>query len=479
MTFVSAVFLLLYAAALCLRFLFARPEYRTAYLLGLLLLSLVFYGWNVPSYLILLFTIVSIHYCAGLFIEAFRQDHFKAKLILFVSISASLLILAYYKYAGFLLELAASFSESNSALNNWGRGIQIVLPVAISFYVFQPISYSVDVYRGQLKPERRFLRFFLFLGFFPQLVAGPIVRASQFLYQFNRIRRPRQAVFLFGTYLIIRGFFLKMVVADNLAVVVDRYWPMLNNDSTSLLLIASVAVFFSVQLLCDFMAYTDIARGIAYQLGFRLPINFNAPYIAATFKDFWRRWHITLSTWFRDYVFIPLGGSQNGLSRNLLVLMIVFVLSGLWHGANKTFIVWGALNGGFLVLEVVVFRLFSNRFNWPFVSTVSSFFWFLVVQLGWIASLIYFRSNDIAHANDIFTNAMNFNIGSEIKHAELLITGWVCCIPVLIFHVRALIAERTPIGSAKVLERALVSGVMLAMTLMFYAPSSKFIYFQF
>lgn len=475
MTFVSAVFLLLYIAALALRFTLVRASSRPIYLGGLLFLSLVFYGWHVPAYLILLFSIVCLHYCAGIIIDRYRQNAVKAKLTLFASIGVSLLMLAYFKYAGFLLELYSSLSGSS----NLSRGIQIVLPVAISFYVFQSISYSVDVYRNHVKPERRFFRFFLFLGFFPQLVAGPIVRASQFLYQFNRNRQPRQAVFLFGTYLVIRGFFLKMVVADNLGFVVDKYWPLLSNDSTSLFLIVSVAVFFTVQLLCDFMAYTDIARGIAYQLGFRLPVNFNAPFIATTFKDFWRRWHITLSTWFRDYVFIPLGGSQNGISRNLMALMVVFLLSGLWHGANTTFVVWGVLNGGFLVVELILLKLFLNRPKPRLISAASSVIWFLVVQLAWIGSLIYFRSNDISQANAILANVLNFNVTNEITNPRLLTTGWLCCVPVALLHLRVLVAERTLIGSVKVTERALYAGVMFALTIMLYAPTGEFIYFQF
>lgn len=482
MNFVSIAFLVLYLFVLASRFCFASKSQKGIYLTTILISSVIFYAWHVPSYLILLSSIVVVHYYCAIGIDRFREDRGKAKIILSSAVGISLLILAYFKYGGFLLGLMNSLASGKQSTSLY----HVILPAAISFYVFQSISYSVDVFRNQVAVEKRFLRLFLYIGFFPQLVAGPIVRASQFLYQFNRHRKPRLSVFLFGGYLIIRGFFLKMVVADNLGIVVDQYWPKLSDESTPFIVIASVAVFFSVQLLCDFMAYTDIARGIAYQLGFRLPINFKAPFIAVTFKEFWRRWHITLSTWFRDYVFIPLGGSRQHQLKALLALLVVFLLSGLWHGANLTFLAWGLINGVFLAAEVILFKLAERGFlsSKKHVATkplvfLTRTFWFFTVQLGWIMSLVFFRSQDIAEANSILSNLVRFDNTSTMIDGKPFLITWFFCLPILLLHFRALATEFGVGTAPKPAERAIYAGVMLALTAMFYVSTRSFIYFQF
>jgi len=479
MNFISIAFLFLYLAAITARLGFAHTRQQSAYLNVLIFLSLIFYGWHVPAYLLLLTAMVFIHYFAALAIERVGRKTGKARIILCSAIVLSLTVLGYFKYA---VLIAALLDVGVSANDIWN----VLLPAAISFYVFQSIAYSVDVYRGEQRAETQFQRLFLFVGFFPQLVAGPIVRGSQFLYQFSRRRKPRLKVFLFGAYLIVRGLFLKMVIADNLAIIVDDHWNELATDVNSMDIIVAVALFFSIQLLCDFMAYTDIARGVAYQLGFRLPINFNAPLLATSFSNFWHRWHRSLSTWFRDYVFIPLGGSRSGLIRNSLVLLLVFFLSGLWHGAALSFVCWGVLNGLFLIVEIIlikqlIFPIYSKLVTKSLlpITVLAKLGWFVVVQIGWVLSLIYFRADDIQQANQIFTKLYSLPLDSAFSSDPKLLVGWVLCLPILLMHIRTWMVEQGHSKAVGVKERAILAGIMMALTLMFYTRGQAFIYFQF
>ena len=477
MSFISVAFLYLYLIAMLVRFSIGRAGNRPLYLAALITLSLVFYGWYEPRYLLILLGLVSIHYVAALGIDRYRADA-RSTIILTLAIVLSVLVLGYFKYTYFLIDLYYAASSSTQPFLQ----LDIVLPIAISFYVFQAIAYSVDVYRNRCAVETRFSRLLLFLGFFPQLVAGPIVRGSQFLFQFDRKRPPRWSVFMQGGYLIIRGIFLKVVIADNLGGTVDQNWALLGEESTSGAVACSVVFFFSIQLFCDFAAYTDIARGLAYQLGFRLPLNFKAPLIAATFRDFWQRWHISLSSWFRDYVFIPIGGSKNGFLRTVVSLVIVFCLSGLWHGANTTFLIWGGLNGGFLIVELILLKfaiLVDPRRLHSSVRLVIRLSWFVIVQAGWIASLVFFRSSDLAEANNVLAGISTFNTGANEMGIERILFGWVCCLPVLLMHARTFVAERGWISSLYKREQAFYAGIMLALSLMFYAETNPFIYFQF
>ncbi|NIV30432.1 MAG: hypothetical protein GWN58_13325, partial [Anaerolineae bacterium] len=282
-----------------------------------------------------------------------------------------------------------------------------------------------DVYRGRIRPEPSFLRLACYIAFFPQLVAGPIVRAADFLYQFNRSRRFHARVFLEGAYLILRGLFLKMVVADNLGVIVDQHWAQGSAQGQGALALA-LLVFFACQLFCDFAGYVDIARGVAYQLGFRLPVNFNAPYIASSFSDFWRRWHMTLSRWMRDYVYIPLGGSRKRQPRVYVNLMGVMLISGLWHGANWTFVAWGGMLGLALVIERFVGLSGPGR-TWPVVLS-----WFVVVQITWILSMALFRSPSIGAGWVLMTNALSglLSVPRYPGTGGMIVLGWWFTLPV-------------------------------------------------
>jgi alginate O-acetyltransferase complex protein AlgI len=475
MSFTSFSFLLLYLLTMGVRWLsLSLPaRWSSARLVALLSLSWIFYAWHIPWYLSLILLSTSVDFAAGLLLGSTPPVFsLRRKSILALSLISNLTLLAYFKYAGFL------FGEVNTITSSSWTVSQIVLPLGISFYTFQSMSYSIDVYRGLIQPERRFIKFAAYIAFFPQLVAGPIVRASEFLYQFKRRRFFRMPVFLEGSYLILRGLFLKLVVADNLGRIIDELWTSAAEEPHGALAL-TLLVFFACQLLCDFAGYVDIARGVSYHLGFRLPINFNAPYIAVTFSGFWRRWHITLSEWMRDYAYKPLGGNRRGQIRTCLNLLVVMLISGFWHGANWTFVVWGGVLGLALVLE----RFF--KLGKPRRPVASVLVWWAAVQLTWIFSMALFRAENLTQAQSMIRHAWiglvelpKEGFGVEIG-TDIVIYGWWLTLPVWLLHLRTWLTEQTWLSAPTLAERSLYAGMMLAGLLMLYATGQQFIYFQF
>ncbi|MGD0261383.1 MAG: MBOAT family O-acyltransferase [Verrucomicrobiota bacterium] len=340
MLFNSFEFLLFFLVVVPLHF--ALPQ-RVRWF-WLLAASCVFYMAFIPMYiLILLFTIV-VDYFAGIWIEA--AHGFRRRLFLWMSLAANVGMLAIFKYYGFLT------SNLNQLLSFMGvpwllPALRIILPIGLSFHTFQAMSYTIEVYRGRQKVERHFGIYALYVMFFPQLVAGPIERPQNLLHQFHETHRVDYGRWVEGLRLMLYGLFKKVVVADNLGLVVNTVYTKPSHFSGHALLLATL--FFAFQIYCDFSGYSDIAIGVARVMGYDLMTNFRRPYFATSIADFWRRWHISLSTWFRDYLYIPLGGSRAALPRVCLNLMIVFLVSGLWHGAAWSFVVWGALHGFYLV----------------------------------------------------------------------------------------------------------------------------------
>jgi D-alanyl-lipoteichoic acid acyltransferase DltB (MBOAT superfamily) len=470
-SFISFSFVVLYLVALALRWGLGGHDALRVF--SLLVLSWIFYAWHVPGYIFLILFSTLVDYIAALRLASTPAASLrKRRAILTASLLVNLGLLGYFKYAGFLVLAVNDLAGAGFAVP------QILLPGGISFYTFQSMSYTIDVYRGRIEAERSFLRVACYIAFFPQLVAGPIVRAGDFLYQFRRRRRFHLRVFTEGAYLILRGLFLKMVVADNLGQIVDKYWEQAATEPQGALALAML-VFFACQLFCDFAGYVDIARGAAYQLGFRLPLNFNMPHLATSFSEFWRRWHITLSQWMRDYLYIPLGGNRKGRVRAYVNLILVMLISGLWHGANWTFLLWG----GVLGLALAVERMLGiGRRRQAAVLTVG---WFAVVQLTWVLSMGLFRSSSLDQAVAITGHALNGlaalpSDGLTVAGTEGLITlGWWFTIPVWLLHGRAWLAERTRLGAPSNYERAVYAGAMLAALPALYTTSRQFIYFQF
>jgi alginate O-acetyltransferase complex protein AlgI len=422
---------------------------------------------------VLLFATSGVDYWAAGRIAALPRDARARRVFLVLSLTANLGLLGFYKYADFVTQnLSAVLAALGLAATPLPR-LDLVLPIGISFYTFESMSYTIDVYRGRIPPVPRRRSFLIFIAFFPHLVAGPIVRARDFLYQVERRRRPRLRVMAEGFYLMIRGFFIKVVLADNLAPVVDRLWPQAAAPGANASVTLLATALFALQILCDFEGYSTIARGAAYVMGFRLPVNFHTPYIAGTFKAFWERWHITLSQWLRDYLYLPLGGNRVARRRMYANLMIVMVLGGLWHGPAWTFLAWGALHGGALVVERMLglHRLSKGS---PILLQAA---WFCVVQSVVLIAWIFFRSPTLAVATGM---VRNLAAGSYGRIGGLpLGTLALLALPTLGGHLRTLLHERFAVPDLSHTERALWGAAMLYAVCTAAGPTSAFIYFQF
>ena len=368
----------------------------------LLASSYLFYGWWDWRFLFLIIFSSFIDFAIGQKIYNTTNKRVRKNYLL-VSLLINLGLLGYFKYTNFFIDsFINSFRFFGAEMDSFT--LHIILPVGISFYTFQTLSYTIDIYRNQLKPTKNWLSFFTFVAFFPQLVAGPIERASNLLPQFFKTYNFSFKAFKSGMLLMAFGLFKKMVIADRLAIVVNDVYSNPTGHSGQDLIIATV--FFAFQIYCDFSGYSDIAIGIARTLGFDLMKNFDSPYFSTSITEFWRRWHISLSTWFRDYVYIPLGGSRNGEYRMYFNLFLVFVVSGFWHGAAITFIIWGAIHGIIIVIEKALSNtvLKVNRKR-LIPSIFYTLFTFGIVCFAWI----FFRANTFADSVYIVTNLFNFN----------------------------------------------------------------------
>ena len=315
----------------------------------LLAVSYYFYmQWN-PLYILLLFSCTVITYAGGRMTECFGMAaRNKQKICLITCILINLGLLGFFKYAAFAMRsLNGLLALMQLGPVNWGS--DILLPVGISFYILQSLGYLIDVYRGDIESEKNFLRYALFVSFFPQLVAGPIERSKNLLTQLHGSYPLRYENIRRGSLLVLYGLFLKMVIADRAAVIVDTVYG--NAEAYPGFYVVVATVFFAIQIYCDFYGYTTVARGSALLMGIKLMDNFNAPYYAQSVKEFWQRWHISLSSWFRDYLYIPLGGNRKGHVRRECNMLTVFTVSGLWHGASWAFVFWGLLNGIYQVVE--------------------------------------------------------------------------------------------------------------------------------
>jgi len=469
--FVSYAFAALLLVVCVVRVTVGRRKVERPYVWVLLIASLVFYGWHIPSYLVVLVVAATIDYVAALALEQPGRTPANRKAILAVSMCTNLGLLAFFKYFGFALDnlqWAAERIGYAFVRPEW----QVVLPMGISFYTFQSMSYTIDVYRRELPALRSFRDFILFISFFPQLVAGPIVRASEFLPQMPRVRRIHLPVVATGLALMVEGYFLKMVCADNLAGYVDKYWEQgYRTDGNSVVMIW-LALLFSGQIFCDFAGYSQIARGVAYLLGYQLPLNFDSPYIAGSFKNFWERWHITLSRWLRDYLYIPLGGNRGSRSRTYVNLLLVMLLGGLWHGAAWTYVAWGALHGMSLAIEraLGLHRGLEQRPWWLRVG------WAVMVQVTVLVTWVFFRSHSFEGAWQFLRNVARLEWATP--NWEMW-TAAAFLIPIVIAHAWTWLVERGWVQPLTPVRRAVLTGVMLYGILIAYGSSNSFIYFQF
>jgi len=405
--------------------------------LFLLAASYVFYGWWDWRFLSLLIISSLLDFLIGKYLYKLNQSestheteiHRKKTILLVVSIVVNIGFLGFFKYFNFF---ADSFSDLFALFNvHLSRTtLHIVLPVGISFYTFQTLSYTIDMYRKRAQPAQDWIQFFAFVSFFPQLVAGPIERAKNLLPQFEALKKPDYSVFRSAMILMAWGFFKKIMIADRLAVFVENVYD--NPAAADGLPMIVGVFFFAFQLYFDFSAYSDIARGTGSLFGFKLMQNFHNPYFATSFGNFWKRWHISLSSWFMDYVYIPLGGNRKGKTRTNMHVLIVFAVSGLWHGASWNFVIWGILNALFMIILDPVLNLSgSNLHKAEREKFLPHIFKSILIFTAWAISLIFFRAKGFDAAIVSFKNLgfsqsneiVNFGLTStELKLSFLLLT---------------------------------------------------------
>lgn len=381
--------------------------------LMLLAASCVFYMWFVPKYILILLVTIVIDYGAGVLMERYADRHKLKKTFFIISIVSTLTVLLVFKYLNFLTanldQLCAALGMETHLLTH------IILPIGLSFHTFQSMSYVIEVYRGHQKAERHFGYYALYVMFFPQLVTGPIERPGNLLHQLHEKKEFRYENISKGMRLILFGFFVKMVVADHLGEYVDEVYGHLDEyNSWSVL---GCMFFYSFQIYCDFFGYSTIALGSAKLMGFDLMDNFRSPYLSKNIGEFWHRWHISLSTWFRDYVYIPLGGSRVKFGRWAFNILVVFVLSGIWHGAAWTFLLWGFAHGLLHIIEKALRNRFPSKESqskWVRISVdaLCVLKTFVLVTLFWVV----FRATDLEHLKAIFVTAFtNFGGGEQMS----------------------------------------------------------------
>ncbi len=376
----------------------------------LLAASYIFYGWWDWRFLILIIISSTTDYLIGkqLFKQALET---KRKQLLFISIFINIGMLFFFKYFNFFIDSFETLLGFSSNQNQW-NALNIILPVGISFYTFQTLSYTIDIYNRKTAPTTSVLTFFTFVAFFPQLVAGPIERAKRLIPQFEKKSKFSYDQATSGLKLILYGLFKKMVIADQLATLVNAVYSSPQNFGSFELILATL--FFGFQIYCDFSGYSDIAIGTARLFGIELMINFRTPYFASSISDFWHRWHISLSTWFRDYIYIPLGGNRGNSFQWTRNILITFIISGLWHGANFTFLIWGGIHGILYVLEKFISPVL--KFSKKLKTFLGLGFTFIVVNLSWI----FFRAETWEKAKFIFKKIVFFNSESIANLWELL-----------------------------------------------------------
>lgn len=433
MLFNSFHFLMFFPIVVLLYFIIPK---RVRYI-WLLMSSYYFYmSWN-PKYILLILFSTVVTYACGLIIGG-TDERRKRKFFLVLCIVLNLAVLFSFKYFNFAVD------NINMVLGKLGiqavnAKFDVLLPVGISFYTFQALSYTIDVYRKQIEPEKNFLRYALFVSFFPQLVAGPIERSGNLLKQIQEI--PENSHWDFdrvkkGMYLILWGLFMKMVIADRISIFVDDVFE--NYKALGTFTLAAGAVGFAIQIYCDFASYSTIAVGAANVMSFTLMENFDTPYLALSIKEFWRRWHISLSTWFRDYLYIPLGGNRKGTVRKYINVMITFLVSGLWHGANWTYIVWGGIHGLYQVIGDLltpirnrIVRLFGYNTESRSHRLLKIITTFALTDIAWI----FFRADNLRSAvgyiGRLFTrfdpwvlfDESIYNHGIDITEGRILIAA--------------------------------------------------------
>jgi len=405
MLFSSPVFLFLFLPLTLLIYYLAPKKLKN---LILLVLSLGFYTWGEKELVLLIILSALIDYFAGLIISSGKR-----KIGLVLSIVFNLSILFYFKYSDFVFSnVIEVLQQLNVSSINANRFANVVLPLGISFYTFQTMSYTIDVYRGNVNANKNFIDFATYVTLFPQLIAGPIVRYSHIEKEIKN-RKTTFPLFAEGVERFVIGLAKKMIIANNCAFLVDGIFN-LPVDESSAFIAWLGAIAYSFQIYFDFSGYSDMAIGLGKMFGFNFPENFNYPYISKSIQEFWRRWHITLSSWFKDYLYISLGGNRKGNFRTYVNLLIVFFITGLWHGASWTFIIWGISHGLFLIIEKLGFNKLLQKAG----KGVSIFYALFIVNITWPI----FRSDTITEALHYIKMMFNFTTNTNYEYLRIYLS---------------------------------------------------------
>ena len=464
-----------------------NSRYKTFFLV---LSSCVFYGfWRWDFIPLIFISAISDYYISkGIFKS---EDIRTKKILLFISITLNLSLLFYFKYLYFFLENSNLLFEFLNLDLNF-KLFYIILPFGISFYTFETISYTVDVYRGMLKPEKKFIDYALFVTFFPKLVAGPIQRANELIPQFKNWRTFELSFFSYGLKRILYGLFLKVVFADNIGTIVDEMY-LINYDFASAIDVLTMSFLFGFQIYFDFSAYSHIALGSALLFGIKIPENFNFPYIAISLKDFWKRWHISLSAWIRDYLYLPLSGvkvfnssgqvgigkvlSDSKNKRSNIPLFVTWAIMGLWHGANWTFLFWGLFHAFFIFLERL-FKPLRNKFSWLNIKLFNWGITLIISMLSWIP----FRVNSIEETLLLYSKLFDFKnfFNLSFRENSYIITLLILFIFICSYYFKLLVVPRLKNNYVIFLIYTFFKYLLLIFfIIIFLKPVNQFIYFQF
>lgn len=476
MIFNSFEFLIFLPTVFVAYWFLSKKKKLKAQNLLILLSSYLFYGWWDYRFLTLIILSTSFDYFIGL--KLANQDSEKIrKLLLFSSIFFNLSVLGFFKYYNFFVDSWSALIYGNTEFKE-SMSLNIILPVGISFYTFQTMSYTIDIFKRKLIPSKDFVSFAAFVSFFPQLVAGPIERASNLLPQILNDRKFNYNQSINGLRLIIWGLFKKVVIADSLAPMVNNIFDQYQNFNGGTLLLG--AIYFAFQIYCDFSGYSDIAIGTSKLFGIELISNFKFPYFSRNIGEFWRRWHISLSTWFRDYLYIPLGGSREGIWNSIKNIFIIFIVSGFWHGANWTFVFWGLFHA---MLFLPSFLTKNNRkyqanivAENTLLPSLKEFFeilsTFTLVVIGWV----FFRSETIIDSFHYLERLI-----FRFRFPEQFFSGLIFIVPLIFIDYYLRGNERILKMSTNKAINYVIAQIFIGLTLWFISKPNKidFIYFQF
>lgn len=463
MIFSSLLFIFVFLPVVLIVYFLVPRKFKN---LCLFVFSLIFYAWGEPVYVFLMLFTTGFDYIAGYYISKYRDEKAKARIFLIISICVNLGLLGFFKYSSLLVETFNSIAGFSIPLP------AVALPIGISFYTFESLSYSIDIYRGEAPAQRNLIDFGAYISFFPHLVAGPIVRYEDLAEQLHN-RQETLEKFTSGSRRFMVGLFKKVLLANNLAMLADKVQYM-GNPSTLTAWLGILA--FTFQIYLDFSGYSDMAIGLASMFGFQIPENFRYPYVSHSVSEFWRRWHITLGTWFREYVYIPLGGNRCSTLKNVRNLAIVWVLTGIWHGASWNFAMWGAYYAVLIICE----KLFLQKW----LDKIPSFFQWLYSFLAAVIGWVFFSYLDIRKAFGMLGAMFGFAPGAD----KLGIYSLVTYVPLLLI---AALCSSTLVGTLT--ERLRKSGTpgkviwsigficlfIMSMTFLVDNSYNPFLYFRF